>query len=208
MSNAVQITRALRDGLEKYASEHIPESVRSARASYEQDPHFGMEVFGMSLYSGLRDRFVTDLAKGETPFFTVQTASNYVVPTFEHEELGRVIIFHHRVDPEDHLPKGDSGELLKKHVSPGQKDLFEDTKRETAVRLLGIVGNPLEGFREAFVGKVVPTASGARRLDHQEMLDLEDGGDHKSGDGGTPHDGPEPESVDTPEVTRRKRVSG
>jgi hypothetical protein len=207
MPDDIRVTKALRDGLEKHADTHIRDSVQAARAAYDVDTaHFGMEVFGVALYSGLRERFMTDLARGEAPFSTVQTGSNYAVPVLEHGELGQIAIFHHRVDPDDHLPKGDSGELLRKHVSPGQKDLFGGRRQATVARLLGIVGNPFEGFQKAFVGKVVPTTSGTRRLDHQEMLDLGDGGGHSPGDGGDPQDGPEPETVNTPEVTR-ERVS-
>ncbi|MCS3856458.1 hypothetical protein GGP78_003161 [Salinibacter ruber] len=208
MQNDVRVTKALKAGLEKYADKHILESVRAARAAYTADStHFGMEVFGMALYSGLRKRFLIDLAQGETPFSVIQTGSNYPLPILEHGDLGQIAIFHHRVDGDNHLPKGDSGELLRKHVTPGQKDLFEGRRQATVARLLGIVGNPFDGFGEAFVGKIVPTASGSRRLDHQEMLDLGGGGGGSRGDGGEPHDGPEPESVDTPEVTREKVVS-
>jgi hypothetical protein len=66
----------------------------------------------------------------------------------------------------------------------------------------------MDGFQEAFVGKVVPTTSGTRRLEHQEILDLGDGGGQSRGDGGAPQDSPDPESVDTPEVTRKQVVSG
>lgn len=207
MADNLQITKALRDGLEEHAAEDIRESVRLARASYDVDPaHYGAGMFGYALYENLRERFVTDLARGNTPFSTVQTSSNYRVPVLEHGELGQIAILHHRVDAEDHLPKRDSGELLQKHVSPGQKDLFGG-RRQATVRLLGIVGTPMNGFQEAFVGKVVPTTSGARRLEHQEPLDLGDEGGYSRGEGGTPQDGPDPESVDTPEVTRKQVVS-
>ena len=207
MADDLQITKALRGELEEYAAEDIRESVRSARASYDVDPaHYGAGMFGYALYENLRERFVTDLARGDTPFSTVQTSSNYRVPVLEHGEFGQIAILHHRVDAEDHLPKRDSGKLLQKHVSPGQKDLFGG-RRQATVRLLGIVGTPMDGFQEAFVGKVVPTTSGTRRLEHKEMLDLGDGGGHSRGDGGTPQDGPDPESVDTPEVTREQVVS-
>lgn len=65
----------------------------------------------------------------------------------------------------------------------------------------------MDGFQEAFVGKVVPTTSGTRRLEHQKMLDLGDGGGHSRDDGGIPQDGPDPESVDTPDVTREQVVT-
>lgn len=207
MPDDLRVTKALRDALEEYAAEDIRESVRFARASYDVDPaHYGAGVFGFALHSNLRDRFMTDLARGETPFSTVQTSSNYSVPILEHEEFGQIAIFHHRVGAEDHLPKRDSGELLRKHVNPSQKNLFGG-RRQARVRLLGIVGTPMDGFQEAFVGKVVPTTSGTRRLEHQEMLDLGDGGGHSRGDGGVSQDGPDPEEVDTPEVTRKQVVS-
>jgi hypothetical protein len=207
MPDDLQVTKALRDGLEEHAPPHIRESVRAARAAYDVDPmHFGLGVFGYALHKNLRERFVTDLARGDTPFSTVQTNSNYPVPTLEHGEFGQIAILHHRVDAEDHLPKRDSGELLRKHVSTGQKDLFGG-RRQATVRLLGIVGTPMDGFQEAFVGKVVPTTSGTRRLEHQKMLDLGDGGSHSRGDGGISQDGPDPESVDTPDVTREQVVT-
>lgn len=205
MSRDAEISEAVQQALEKYALEHFWETHYAAREAQDASDFLGPFTFGMAYWEDLHRRFLEVLVRRPaTPFVQVAISQGYAVPAIDHKEFGLIGLHHHRVEPPEYVPNGDSASALKDRATT-EGGLFGKEPQEMSHRLVGLVGNPFGSLEEVVVGKLEPVYPNGYRLAYRQKLDLAGGPGFDQGDeGGGPKVGPEPEPDVQPTVTRKE----
>jgi hypothetical protein len=194
--------------LEKHTLPAFHMSARESERTFNRDEYNCAHVYGTQLYYNRLNRLL-DIAKGENSLEPHKLDDdNHPRIAIRHASYGLIVLFVHRVDAPEYLPRPGSAEKARMlaDVHPSQGELFAVEQAPLRSRVVGVVCSPYGSLEEVVVGNLVQTGYGGERMSGIVKLNLDAGG-HGSA-GGQADETPPPEPETGPSLTLVQPAEG
>lgn len=170
-----ELTKYVRDVLQKEPLDHIKKSFETAVESYALDEYQGLRAFGMAAWENRYKRFMEEIVPSpDNSFEPAELSASHYVPALRHPKWGLIILHLHTAEPGTYLPKNGSAKAARDNAVLSTPSLFEEETEARRHVFVAVVGSPIKGLQEVVVGELLRSQPGSQHfsLINKQFLEL------------------------------------